>query len=82
MTLERGGLALPEVMSGTDSREGAEDRATGMTSNILWPQNAWSINVDVLPNPGASWDISQVSTTGQRSGSVLLVFFSGCKLSY
>jgi len=74
--LESEGLALPEVMSGADSLEGAEGRARSMTSNILWPQNAWSINVDILSNEGASWDISQVSSIGQRSGSVLLVFLS------
>lgn len=70
------GLALPEVMSGAGSLEGAEGRARSMTSNILWPQNTRSINVDILSDAGASWDISQVSIIGQRSGSVLLVFLS------
>lgn len=47
-------FALPKVMSGADSLEGAEDRAANTTYSIYFgTQNIRSINVYILSNARA-----------------------------
>lgn len=69
--LESGGLALPKVLRGTHSLEGAEDRAANTTHlRYLGIQNTWCIHV-YCPTQDL---MRYFSSAGQRSDCVFLVF--------